>query len=78
MVSRPSSCRFWPTKEKTPSETSMISWSLCGGEEAYRNNEKMQRLIFTRRKIGLSVAIIVAYPSWLTPAKYSSKSSRVA
>ena len=27
---------------------------------------------------GLSMAIIVASPSWLTPAKYSSKSSRVA
>ena len=33
---------------------------------------------FTRRKIGLSEAIIVASPSWPTPAKYSSKSSRVA
>ena len=29
-------------------------------------------------KIGLSVTIIVASPSLLTPAKYSSKSSRVA
>ena len=40
---------------------------------------KMQRLrCFTRKKIGLSVAIIVASPSWLTQAKCSSKSSPVA
>ena len=39
----------------------------------------MQRLkCFKRRKIGLSVAIVVESPSWLRPAKYSSKSSRVA
>ena len=62
-----------------PSGGSTISSSVCGGEVAYRNNGKMQRLrFFTRRKIGLSVAIIVASPLWFTAAKYSSKSSRVA
>ena len=41
---------------------------------ACRNNENMQRLrCFRKRKIGLSVAIIVASSSWLTPAKHSSK-----
>ena len=48
-------------------------------EVACRSNGNIQRLwCFTKRKIGLSVAIIVASSLWLTPATYSSKSSRVA
>ena len=48
-------------------------------EVASRNNGKVQRLRrCTRRKIGQSVATIVASSSWLTQANYSSKSSRVA
>ena len=40
---------------------------------ACRNSGKMKQLrCFTRRNIGLSVAIIIASPSWLTPANYSS------
>ena len=31
-----------------------------------------------KKNVGQNVATIVASPPWLTPAKYSSKSSRVA